>query len=150
VYAHDSPKQLFSDYNELIGRARARTVGFVVPEHWGDAVELTEGEGVFIGRYRGQEVDSRGSTIYLFWDEDDQPRFFWSAWRLRQEMERAAPSIGATVCVVRGPNYQTRFDDDGESSGLAYGVESESNRDPLPGSAYPGAPASASAEDSLF
>jgi hypothetical protein len=117
--------------DDLIARAKAASEGFVVPESWGEAVELEEGGGVFIGRYRGVESSSRG-PVYLFWDEGQQPRFFWPAYRLKLGMDRESPSLGDTVCVYRDANYETQYDDPGEASGLAYGVAVESNDAPLP------------------
>jgi hypothetical protein len=121
-----------SGHDDLIARAKASSEGFVVPDNWGEVVELEEGGGVFVGRFRGTDTDSRGDTVVLAWDEDGAERFFWPAYRLTQGIERAAPTIGDTICVYRGDNYQTRYDDPGETSGLAYGVETEPCSDPLP------------------
>jgi hypothetical protein len=118
--------------DDLIARAKASSEGFVVPEHWGEAVELEEGGGVFVGRYRGVETDSRGEPVYLFWDEENKLRFFWSAYRLRQGVEREKPALGDTVGVFRDDNYETKYDDPGEPTGIAYGVASEKNDAPLP------------------
>jgi len=117
--------------DDLIARAKAASEGYVVPETWGKVVEIEEGAS-FIGRFRGQEEDARGEPIFLFWDEDDEPRFFWSSYRLRQGMEREQPKIGDTVAVFRDENYTTRYDDEGEASGLAYGVAVDENNSPLP------------------
>lgn len=117
---------------DLVARAKAASEGFVVPASWGEVVELEEGGGVFVGRYRGQEEDARGKPVYLFWDEANEPRFFWHAYRLEQGMVREDPSLGDTVCVFRDENYTTRFDDEGEASGIAYGVAVEPNDAPLP------------------
>ena len=38
---------------DLIARAKASSEGFVIPETWGEVVELEEGGGVFVGRFRG-------------------------------------------------------------------------------------------------
>ena len=122
-----------SSFDDLIDRAKASSEGFVVPDGWGEVVELEEGGGVFVGRFRGQEEDSRGEPIYLFWDTQGEPRFFWSSYRFKQGMERENPSVGDTVAIVRDANYETRYDDPGEATGLAYGVASESNKEPLPG-----------------
>jgi hypothetical protein len=92
---------------------------------------LEPGES-FLGRYRGEDTDSRGNSIPLFWDEAGEPCFFWSAYRLSQAMEREQPAIGATCCVVREDNFKTRFDLDDEPTGKSYGVASKPNDDPLP------------------
>jgi hypothetical protein len=120
-------------HDDLVARAKASSEGFVVPESWGEAVELDEGGGVFVGRYRGVETDTRGESIYLFWDEENKPRFFWHAYRLKLGMEREKPTLGDIVCVFRDDNYETRYDDPGEPTGIAYGVASETNDAPLPG-----------------
>ena len=55
---------VMSGSDDLIARAKESAAGFVVPDHWGEVVELEEGEGVFLGRYRGQEEDSRGAPVF--------------------------------------------------------------------------------------
>jgi hypothetical protein len=119
-----------AEHDDLIARAKASSEGVVVPASWGDVVELEEG-GSFVGRYRGVETDSRDHPIYLFWDEESKPCFFWSAYRLKQGMEREKPTLGDTVCVVRNANYETKYDDPGEPTGKAYGVASEASNEPL-------------------
>ena len=77
--------------DDLIARAKAASEGVVIPENWGEVVELEEGGGTFVGRYRGREEDTRGNPVYLFWDEDDDPRFL---------LERVAARAGDGA---RGP-----------------------------------------------
>jgi hypothetical protein len=122
-----------SGHGDLIARAKANTEGVVVPESWGEVVELEEDVGIFIGRFRGQDTDNRGNPVFLFWDEDHSLRFLWPAYRLTQEMEKAQPNLGDTVCIARGANYKTRFDEAGDATGKAYGVSVEPNDEPLPG-----------------
>jgi hypothetical protein len=117
--------------DDLRARAQADAQGFVVPDSWGEAIELEPGES-FVGRFRGRERDSRGHPTYLFWSEAGELCFFWSAYRLEQGMRRERPAVGATVCIVRDTNYATRFDDPGEPTGKSYGVASEPNNEPLP------------------
>jgi hypothetical protein len=121
------------DYDELIARARTRSEGssFDIPASWGESIDVDENES-FVGRYRGRTEGPRGEAIFLFWDEEEQLRFSWHRFRLEQEMERLSPTVGDTVVIFRGENYKTRFDDDGEASGYAFGVETEPNSAPLP------------------
>jgi hypothetical protein len=120
-----------SGRDDLRRRAQEAAQGTTVPEEWGTAVSLEE-DDEFVGRYRGRDTDQRGNAIYLFWDEDGEPRFFWHAYRLEQGMESEKPAVGDTVLVFRGENYKTRFDEPGEASGIAYGVAVERNEAPLP------------------
>ncbi|MGH3085098.1 MAG: hypothetical protein ACRDNP_13810 [Gaiellaceae bacterium] len=117
---------------DLIARAKASSEGFVVPETWGEVVELEEDGGVFVGRYRGQETDTRSESIYLFWGEDDEPRFFWHAYRLKQGMEAREP--GARRHGVRLPRRELR--DEVRRPGRALGHllrrGAETNAAPLP------------------
>jgi hypothetical protein len=119
--------------DDLHNRAREAAKGFVVPAEWGTAVDLEVGN-FFDGRFRGHSDEGR-SGAWLVWDEAAAFRFFWGCARLDQGF--AEVPIGATISVYRDENYTTRFDDEGEASGLSYGVSSEPCSDPLPGSDEP-------------
>jgi hypothetical protein len=115
--------------DDLLARAKAHSesAGAADPS-WGEAIELEEDGGTFVGRFRGQAEDARGKPIYLYWDEDAEPRFMWHRYRLEQEMLRVKPAVGDRVALYRGPDYPTK---DG-NFGHAIGVETEPCADPLP------------------
>jgi hypothetical protein len=119
-----------TDYDDLRRRARENAQGTPIPEEWGTSVSLEVGDE-FIGRCRGKDVDQREKPIYLFWDDDEEPRFFWHSYRLEQGMEREGWSIGDGALIFRTDNYETRYDKPGEPTGLAYGVAIERNDEPL-------------------
>jgi hypothetical protein len=104
-----------------------------VPESAGEQIVLAVGED-FSGRHRGREADwGMGQYgAWLAWDDDGEPRFIWGCYRLNEEYEREQPAIGNRIGIHRAANYKTRFDDDGESSGLNYGLATEPCDDPLP------------------
>jgi hypothetical protein len=119
--------------DDLLRRARQNAEsGGGVPESAGELIELNVGES-FTGRHRGSERDWGKSGAYLAWDEDGEPRFIWGCYRLDEEYKREQPAIGDGVGIHRGVNYKTRYDDDGEASGLNYGLAVEPCDEPLPG-----------------
>jgi hypothetical protein len=123
---------------DLIGRARAASEGGAVPEEWGELIELEVGDH-FVGRHRGHD-DGGKSGAWLAWDEDGAERFVRGCYRLDQEYAKAEPTIGDDIAIFRGPNYKTRFDDDGGASGLGYGLAVERNDAPLPEASDDGIP----------
>jgi hypothetical protein len=114
----------------LHDRARESAKGFVVPDEWGEQIQLEVGE-FFDGRHRGWSDEGK-SGAWLLWDGEDEPCFFWGCFRLRQAYEREKPNIGDRVSIFRDENYRTSHDDEGEASGLGYGVACEPCADPLP------------------
>jgi hypothetical protein len=116
--------------HDLIARAQRSAAGAEVPVEWGELIEIAVG-GHFLGRHRGHGDGGR-SGAWLAWDVAGNKRFIWGNYRLDQEYAREGPAIGDTVAIVRGPNYKTRFDDDGEASGLGFGLAIEPSSAPLP------------------
>jgi hypothetical protein len=116
--------------DDLHGRARESAKGFVVPDEWGEQVQLEVG-GYFDGRHRGWSDEGK-SGAWLLWDGDGEPCFIWSNFRLRQAYEREKPNVGDRVVVFRDENYHTQYDEPGEATGLGYGAACEPCGDPLP------------------
>ena len=117
--------------DDLIARAKAASEGFVVPETWGEVVEIEEGGGVFVGRFRGQETTPRRAHLPVL------GRGRRAALLLElvsaQAGDGARPArVGDTVCVYRDAELRDEYDDPGEASGIAYGVAVEPNDAPLP------------------
>src|SRR5262245_39891372 len=124
-----------SGRDELHNRARESAKGFVVPDEWGEQIQLEVGE-FFDGRHRGFAEGSK-SGAWLLWGENDEALFIWNAYRLQQAYDKENPSIGDRVVIFRDEDYRTQYDAEGEASGLGYGVACESCSDPLPGSGVP-------------
>jgi hypothetical protein len=120
-------------HDDLLRRARQSAESSGVPGSAGELIELELGEG-FSGRHRGREPEwGMGQYgAWLAWDDDGEPRFIWGCYRLNEEYEREQPAIGDRVGIHRGANYKTRFDDDGEASGLNYGLATQACDEPLP------------------
>lgn len=123
-------------------KSAAESSGGVVAEFWGELIEIEVG-GDFSGRYRGHDEGGR-SGAHLFWDDEGEERFIWGSYRLDQEFEREQPAVGAQVVIYRSSNYKTRFDKEGEATGLSYGIATEPSADPLPGN-----PASSATDEGI-
>jgi hypothetical protein len=117
--------------DDLLRRARQNAERGGLPTSAGELIEIQPG-GTFTGRHRGREAEWGKSGAYLVWAEDDEPGYLWGCYTLDQEYEREQPAVGARVAIWRGPNYRTRYDDEGEASGLNYGLACERCDDPLP------------------
>jgi hypothetical protein len=121
--------------DDLHNRARESAKGFVVPDEFGEQVEIQVGE-FFEGRHRGfGEGGKQGA--WLAWDADDQPVFLWNCYRLQQGYDRESPSIGDRVVIFRDDDYHTQYDEPDEATGLGYGVACEPCSDPLPENGAP-------------
>jgi hypothetical protein len=120
-------------WDELEQRARTSAESGGTPAEWGLRIDLEVGE-TFRGRDRGGWVEGGKSGAYLLWDLDGVERFIWSCASLAREYDRELPSLGADVVISRSENYRTKYDDeDGEPTGLSYGVATRANDSPLPG-----------------
>jgi hypothetical protein len=119
------------DWDELLDEAREAAESGGVPASAGELIEIGPGEA-FTGRHRGQEPEWGKSGAYLAWDDDDEPRFLWGCYSLDREFKREQPAVGARIAIWRGPNYKSRYDDEGEATGLRYGLACEPCPDPLP------------------
>jgi hypothetical protein len=120
--------------DDLRDRAEKNAQGFVVPDGWGEEIELEVGDH-FEGRYRGHSDEGR-SGGWLLWDTDGELRFIWGNYRLDQGFENV--NVGDRVVIFRAENYHTRFDDEGDATGLGHGVAAEPCGDPLPGASPAG------------
>jgi hypothetical protein len=121
-------------WDELLARAKESSEGPVVPDCWGEVVEMEVGDH-FVGRYRGTDTaEGFRSAAYLFWDSDNALRFIFACARLDKEFTRESPAIGTTVAIFRSENYESKYDraEGREPTGLAYGVATEPSDDPLP------------------
>jgi hypothetical protein len=118
-----------SDRDALIRRAQARASASATPDEWGYRVQLGVGDS-FTGRYRGETSDqaSDDRRVFLLWDDDGDPCWSRSYASLGREMERARPTIGDSIAIVRGEDYPTGYGNPGQS----YGLEVESCADLLP------------------
>lgn len=116
--------------DDLRRRAAASAKGGAAPAEWGDEVRLEVGD-FFEGRFRGHAEGGK-SGAWLFWDAAGQLVFLWGCARLDSGFEREQPNVGDSVAVFRDENYKTRYDDEGEASGLGYGVATRPCSDPLP------------------
>jgi hypothetical protein len=117
--------------DDLLRQAQERAESWTIPEEWGSyRIQLAEEEG-FKGRWRGETADelNGGRRIFLFWDEDGEECFSRSYASLSREIDRVAPAIGDNIGVWRGRDYTAA-----NGTGFSFGVESESNPAPLPGS----------------
>jgi hypothetical protein len=88
------------------------------PEEWGEWVSLAEGED-FRGYWRRRDVDTSGQygerPVYLLLNDKREPVFIRGGLKiLDAEMERAAPSEGDLVLIVRGQ------DGPGKDGGVAH------------------------------
>ncbi len=118
--------------DDLIARAKASSEGFVVPETWGEVVELEEGGGVFVGRYRGQE-DGRARRARLPVLGRGRRAALLPA-RVPAEAGDGAREAVARRHRLRLPRRELRdaVRRPGEATGIAYGVAVEPNDAPLP------------------
>jgi hypothetical protein len=116
--------------DDLHNRAKESAKGFVVPDEWGEQVQLEVGE-FFDGRHRGF-ADGGKSGAWLLWGDNGELLFIWNAYRLQQGYDRENPSIGDRVVIFRDEDYRTQYDAEGEASGLGYGVATKPCSDPLP------------------
>jgi hypothetical protein len=121
--------------DDLVGQARDAAHRAGVPEDWGEVIEISVGDH-FIGRHRGFGEGGR-SGAWLYWDESGDERFLWNCYRLEQEYKREDPSLGDTIVVFRDENYHSQYDDDGDATGLSYGIAKELNEAPVPGADGP-------------
>jgi hypothetical protein len=118
-------------WDELTARAQEAAESGGTPDSWGDRIDIPVG-GVFRGRYRGHDDGGR-SGAHLLWDEDGRECFVYGKVSLDREMEREQPGIGYRVVISRGENYKSQYDEDGEATGLNYGVAAEASDEPVPG-----------------
>jgi hypothetical protein len=116
--------------SDLHDRARKNSEGFVVPDEWGEQIEL-EVDEFFDGRHRSWSDEGK-SGAWLLWDGDGEPCFVWGNYRLRQAYEREKPNTGDRTSIFRGDNYSSKYDEPGEATGLGYGAACEPCSDPLP------------------
>jgi hypothetical protein len=125
---------------ELFERAKAASENQGVGDDWGEQIELEEGGGYFEGRYRGETTDpvnvggdGQPRRVYLFWDEDNHPRYMRDRTKLSQEIDRVNPNVGDVVAIYRAANTIT-----GSGNTMhIYGVMSEPSDAPLPAESIP-------------
>jgi hypothetical protein len=110
-------------------RAKQAAESGAIPASWGESIEIEVGDS-FRGRFRGHDDGGR-SGAWLFWDTAGDERFLWGSYRLDREFERESVPIGAKVVVYRAENYSSQYDDEGEATGLSYGIAWEESSDPL-------------------
>jgi hypothetical protein len=121
--------------SDLRARAKESEKGFIVPDEWGEQVQLEVG-GYFEGRHRGFAEGGK-TGAWLAWDSTGGLCFIWNCYRLQQGYDREKPNIGDRVVIFRDSDYRTKYDDEGEASGLGFGLACEPCSDPLPESGAP-------------
>ena len=97
---------------------------------WGYRIQLEPSE-TFEGRWRGETLATGGDygdqTLFLLWDNDGAACYMRGHASLVRKVESVAPSVGDSVAVFRGTDYQSAG-----GTGYSYGVAAEANGSPLP------------------
>jgi hypothetical protein len=123
-------------WDDLLREAEARLVAQEERDlgELGEAVEFTQEEPHFMGRYRGvgQLETKRGVVgVYLFWDRHGERRFAYQHLQLVAEMTELNPRVGDKIVIVRG--RARSFQKNGETRTVyPYTVRCCVSADPLP------------------
>jgi hypothetical protein len=125
-------------WDELLAEAHARLDELsngAEGRELGDAIVLDVGEH-WRGRWHGEgTLPTREGprSVYLVWNVDGSPGFFFQHSRLVQEVEEARPAIGDDVLVLRGEDVAWVTKEGDERTMFAYSVVVRRSDDPLPG-----------------
>jgi hypothetical protein len=123
-----SDRNLTASHDDLIARAKQRATSSGGDERWGYRIALGPDDS-FVGRWRGETTDPANDNrrIFLLWDADGQRCYSRSYAALNREIDEAAPTVGCTIAIVRGPDYTSE-----KGTGYSFGVTTEPNDEPPP------------------